>query len=104
MNGNKQHNAESEETPRKRLRLTRSQEKMDSGPARGLASYPGNTGGGRAIHKSATNAPHVDRPGLRKRTKGSAPLPLDRSTADSRDVPEASLDFGRSAVLPARGL
>src|SRR5438270_634170 len=104
MNGNKQHNAESEETPRKRLRLTRSQEKMDSDPACRSAPHPAGAGGDGAIHKSATNAPHVDRPGLRKRTKGSAPLPLDRSGADSRDVPEASLDFGRSAVLPARGL
>ena len=41
---------------------------------------------------------------LLKRTKGSAPLSLDRSAADSRDVPEAPLDFGRSAVLPARWL
>ena len=38
------------------------------------------------------------------RVKGSAPLPLDRFIAHSRDVPEASLDFGRSAILPARGL
>ena len=38
MNGNKQHNAESEETPRKKLRLTRSREEMDFRPTRGFSS------------------------------------------------------------------
>src|SRR6266403_1778871 len=96
MNGNKQHNAESEETE------TDPKLEVDSDPACRSAPHPGDAGGGGAIHKSATNAPHVDRPGLRRRTKSSPPIPLDRSAADSRDVPEASLDFGRSAVLPAR--
>ena len=36
--------------------------------------------------------------------EASAPLPLDRSAADSEDVSGAPLDFGRSAVLSARGL
>src|SRR5450432_3542660 len=98
MNGNKQQNAESKETE------TYPRPEMDSDPACRSAPHPGDAGGGGAIHQSATNAPHVDRSGFLKRTKGSAPLPLDRSAADSRDVPEASLDFGRSAVLPARWL
>jgi putative endonuclease len=45
--------AECQETPRKprkRLRLTRSGEEMDSALAFGLAPHPGDAGGGGAIH------------------------------------------------------
>src|SRR5439155_14808470 len=72
--------------PRKRLRLTRSREKMDSALARGFAPYPGDAGGGGAIHQSSVDAADVDRSGqrrLREGAKVSAPLPLDRFAADS---------------------
>ena len=81
--------AECQETPRKprkRLRLTRSREKMDSGSARGFAPYPGNAGCGGAIHQSSVDAADVDRSGQRdvlESAEASAPLPLDRFAADS---------------------
>ena len=74
------------QAPRKRLRLTRSREEMDSDPARGFAPHPGDAGGGGAIHQSSVDAADVDRSGQRdvlERAKASAPLPLDRSAADS---------------------
>src|SRR5207248_3605600 len=97
--------AESKETPRKGVRPTRSREEMDAGPARGFSSHPGDAGGGGAIHQSSVDATDVDREGgcdVLEQAKASAPLPLDRSAADSEDVPGAPLDFGRSAILPAR--
>src|SRR5881397_3522283 len=81
--------AESQETPRKprkRLRLTRSREKMDSGSARGFATHPRDAGCGGAIHQSSVDATDVDRTGRRdvlERAEAPAPLPLDRSAADS---------------------
>src|SRR5437016_3126808 len=81
--------AECQETPRKprkRLRLTRSREKMDSGSARGFAPHPGNASGDGAIHQSSVDAADVDRTGRRdvlESAKVSAPLPLDRLAADS---------------------
>src|SRR6266481_5313641 len=81
--------AECQETPRKprkRLRLTRSREKMDSGSGRGFASHPGDAGGGGAIHQSSVDAADVDRSGqcdVLESAQGSAPLPLDRSAADA---------------------
>jgi len=80
---------------------------MDSGRACGFAPHPGDAGGGGAIHQSSVDAADVDRPRRRdvlKRAKASTALPLDRFAADSRHVPGAPLDFGRSAILPARGL
>lgn len=53
--------AERKETPRKRLGLTRSREKMVSGPARGFAPHPGDAGGGGAIRRSSVDAADVDR-------------------------------------------
>src|SRR6478672_9131317 len=94
-------------TPRKRLRLTRCREKMDSDFARGFAPNPGDAGGSGAICESSADAADVDRTGRRvllQRAEASAPLPLDRSAADSRDVPGTPLDFGRSAILSARGV
>ena len=61
-------------------------EKMDSDRARGLARYPGDAGGGGAIHQSSVDAADVDRAGQRgvlERAKASAPLPLDRSDENS---------------------
>src|SRR5437016_14238158 len=90
--------AECQETPRKprkRLRLARSREKMDSRSARGFAPYPGDASGSGAIHQSSIDAADVDRSRQRdvlERAKGSAPLPLDRSAADPWDVPEAPMD------------
>src|SRR6478736_89679 len=80
---------------------------MDSDSARGFAPDPGHAGGSGAIRESSANAPDVDRTGRRvvlERAEASAPLSLDRSAADSEDVPGAPLDFGRSAVLSARGV
>src|SRR5436189_3818195 len=74
--------AECQETPRKprkRLRLTRSREKMDSALARGFAPHPGDASGGGAIHQSSVDATDVDRSGRRdvlERANASAPLPL----------------------------
>jgi len=59
---------------------------MDSGSARGFAPHPGNAGCGGAIHQSSVDAADVDRSGRRdvlERANASAPLPLDRSAADS---------------------
>src|SRR5436190_20056345 len=67
------------ESPRKTLRLTRSREKMDSNPARGLAPHSGDASGDGAIHQSSVDAADVDRSGHRdilERAKVSAPLPL----------------------------
>ena len=78
--------AETKETQRKRLRLTRSREKMDSNSARGFAPHPGNAGCGSAIHESSVDATDVDRSGRRDvlgRANASTPLPLDRSAADA---------------------
>src|SRR6266481_3726123 len=81
--------AECQETPRKprkRLRLTRSREKMDSALAGGFASHPDDASGGGAIHQSSVDAADVDRSGRRdvlERANASAPLPLDRFAADS---------------------
>src|SRR5207248_8045693 len=72
--------------PRKRLRLTRSREKMDSALAGGFASHPGDASGGGAIHQSSVDAADVDRSGRRdviESAKDSAPLLLDRFAADS---------------------
>ena len=80
---------------------------MDSDSARGFAPNPGHAGGSGAIRESSANAADVDRTGRRivlERAEASAPLPLDRSAADSKDVSGAPLDFGRSAILRARGL
>ena len=77
------------EGPSKTLRLTRSHpylEKMDSDLAGGFAPYPGDAGGGGAIHQSSVDAADVDRSGRRNvlaRAEGSASLPLDRSPADA---------------------
>src|SRR5206468_6754708 len=74
------------ESPRKTLPLTRSREKMDSGFARGFAPHPGDASGGGAIYQSSVDAADVDRSGRRdvlERANASAPLPLDRSAADS---------------------
>ena len=51
--------------PRKRLRLTRSREKMDSALAGSLALNPGDAGGSGAIHQSSVDAADVDRTGQR---------------------------------------
>ena len=59
---------------------------MDSGSARGFAPHPGDAGGGGAIRQSSVDAADVDRSGqhdVLERAKASAPLPLDRSAADS---------------------
>lgn len=87
--------------PRKRLRLSRSPEEMDSDSARGRVPHPGDAGGCGAIRQSTTDAADVDRLDVLEPAEGYAPLPLDRSAADSGDVPGAPLDFGRSAILPA---
>ena len=61
-------------------------EKMDPNPARGFAPHPGNTGWGGAIRQSSADAADVDRSGQRdvlERAKAPAPLPMDRSAADS---------------------
>ena len=50
---------------RKRLRLTRSREKMDSNAARGFAPHPSNAGCGGAIRQSSVDAADVDRSGQR---------------------------------------
>src|SRR5436305_4624833 len=71
--------AECQETPRKprkRLRLTWSQEEMDSAPARGFALHTGDAGGGGAIHQSSLDAADVDREGGRdvlEHAEASAP-------------------------------
>src|SRR5437764_6869694 len=76
--------AECQETPRKprkRLRLTRCHEEMDSGSAGGFAPHPGDASGGSAIHQSSVDATDVDRSGQRgvlECANASAPLPLDR--------------------------
>ena len=81
--------AECQETPRKprkRLRLTRSMEKMDSGSARCFAPHPGDSSGDGAIRQSSVDATDVDRSGRRdvlKSAKASAPLPLGRSDENS---------------------
>ena len=81
--------AECQETPRKprkRLRLTRSREEMDSDSSGGFAPHPGNAGCGGAIHQSSVDAADVDRSGRRDvlaRANASAPLPLDLFAADS---------------------
>src|SRR5436190_3915942 len=81
--------AEFQETPRKprkRLRLTRSREKMDSALAGGFASHPGNAGCDGAIHESSVDAADVERTSrcdVLESAKGSAPLPLDLFAADS---------------------
>src|SRR5215813_4993893 len=78
---------------------------MDADPARCFSSHPGDAGGAGAIYQSSGHAADVDRQGGRdvlERAQASPPLPLDRSAADSGDVPGAPLDFGRSAILPAR--
>ena len=57
---------------------------FDSGG--GLAPYPGDAGGGGAIHQSSVDAADVDRSGQRdvlEHAEASAPLPLDRFAADS---------------------
>lgn len=80
---------------------------MDSDRARGFAHHPGDAGGGNAIRRSAGDVADVDRAGRRDVLEGaetSASLPLDRSAADSGDVSGAPLDFGRSAILSARGI
>lgn len=92
------------ERPRKGLRLTRWVEEMDPDPARGFASRPGDASSGRAVRESAGDAADVHRSDGLEWAKGSVTLPLDRFAADSGDVPGAPLDFGRSAILPARGL
>ena len=74
---------------------------------RGFAPHSGDASGGGAIHQSSGDTADVDRSEQRDvlaRAEASAPLPLDFFAADSGDVREAPLDFGRSAVLPARGL
>ena len=61
-------------------------EKIDSNSARGFAPHPGDAGGGGAIHQSSVDTADVDRTNRRdilERAKGSAPLPLDQSAADS---------------------
>ena len=71
---------------------------MDSGRASGFAP-DGDAGGDGAIHQSSVDVADVDRAGQRdvlERAEASAPLPLDRSAADSKGVPKAPLDFGRS--------
>ena len=78
--------AESKQTPRKGVRPIRYREEMDSGPARGLAPYPGDAGGSGAIRQSSADAADADRTGRRdvvESAKVSAPLSLDRSAADS---------------------
>ena len=80
---------------------------MDSGSARGFATHPGDASGGGAIRQSSGDATDVDRESgcdVLERAEASAPLSVDRSAADYEDVPGAPLDFGRSAILPARGL
>ena len=57
---------------------------FDSGG--GFALHPGDASGGGAIHQSSADATNVDRSGQRdvlERAKAPAPLPLDRSVADS---------------------
>ena len=59
---------------------------MDFAPARGFPPDPANAGGGGAIHESSVDVADVDRSGqcdVLERAKASAPLPLDRSAADS---------------------
>src|SRR3989440_12437311 len=76
--------AECQETPRKprkRLRPTRSREKMDSAHAGGFAPYPGDASGGGAIRQSFVDVADVDRTGRRdvlEHAEACAPLPLDR--------------------------
>ena len=68
------------------IRVTRPREEMDLAAARGFAPHPGNAGGDGAIHQSPADAADDDRPRQRdvlERAKASAPLPLDRSAADS---------------------
>ena len=81
--------AECQETPRKprkRIRLTRCHEEMDSALAGGFASHPGDASGDGAIHQSSVDAADVDRSGQRgvlESAEGSAPLPLDLIAANS---------------------
>ena len=59
---------------------------MDSDSAGGFTPHPGDASGGGAIHQSSVDAADVDRTGQRdvlERVEASAPLPLDRSAADS---------------------
>jgi len=59
---------------------------MDSDPARGFAPHPAGASGRRAIHQSSVDAADINRSGPRdvlECAKGPAPLPLDRSAADS---------------------
>ena len=59
---------------------------MDFAPARGFPPDSGDAGGGGAIHKSSADIADVNRSGqgeVHERAKASAPLPLDRSAADS---------------------
>ena len=59
---------------------------MDSGSTRGFAPHPGDASGGGAIYQSSADAADVDRTGQRdvlERAEAPAPLPLDRSAADS---------------------
>src|SRR5947199_4258650 len=73
--------AECKETPRKprkRLRPTRSREKMASDRARCLAPHPGDAGGGGTIHESAGDGTDVDRESgcdVLERAEASAALP-----------------------------
>ena len=63
---------------------------MDPDSARGFSSHPGDVGGGGAIYPSSVNAADVDRAGRRhvlEQAQASAPVPLDRSAADSGNVP-----------------
>jgi len=77
---------------------------MDLDHAGGFAPHPDAAGGGGAIRQSSGDVADVDRAAVLERAKGSAPLPLDFFVADPGDVPEAPLDIGRSAILPARWL
>jgi hypothetical protein len=59
---------------------------MDFDSPPGFSPVPGDAGGFGAIHKSSVDVADVDRSGqcdVLERAKAPAPLPLDRSAADS---------------------
>jgi DNA-binding Lrp family transcriptional regulator len=94
---------EETETRCKAFRVTRffRSMEMDLDPAAGFVVHSGGAGGDGAICRSAADGGDVDRAGVVERGEGAVALPVDSAGADSGDVFEAPLDFGRSAVLSA---
>ena len=66
-------------------------EEMDSDPARGFAPYPGDAGGGGAIHQSSVDATDVDREGGRDVLE-QAKRPLLYHWIDLPQIPKMFLE------------